>query len=939
MSGFKNAYGEIKKLVKNFQEQLNLFSDPAYSVSELRKEFIERFFCALGWDIHDTQETPPYRQQVRVCNYGRDNLSRLQRNPDYAFYLPPDFKNPRFLLEVKKPPGELKTAFNYFQTIRYGWNAGTGVSVLTDFKEFHLLDCRMAPAPEHIFRGNHQIFSYIDYQDEILFGKIYDLFSPEGIAAGNLDRYISSLPSPWGGSKKIFPGGGPGEPERSLLKYVDLVEKKLERIFLKNGGSPAKDQISGWAQKTANRLLVIRFLQDRGIDQAFFDAERGEPGSSWEDLIRKCRELESKYPLAVFKQEAFEDIVLDGESRGLFNSLFSDFFDPNSAYLFNYIPVSVLAGSYERSHGKIRVSATASPVSVQNAGLRKTMGVYYTPKFIAGFIIENTVGKLIEGKSPGEIARLRIADLSCGAGSLLTAVAGFLFDYHVFYYNKNPRQAEMDHCPQKNGRYGLSIGQRQNIIRNNLYGVDIDPKAVEVTILSLFLLSLGDEWNPGSIEEEAAFHPGFIGTLRTHIVPGNSLIPSSVSKSFIESAGNKEKSSRLFFKSLFPDMPEPCFDAIIGNPPYGAALSQTERKDLLRVFPYGCTDTAALFLLRSSQLLRQAGWYGLIVPKAFTYASNWEKIRKTLLPDLVKLVDCSRVWKEVRLEMSIFIGNKDADNGSYDSYLREKESFIEKGSMLKAHCETFHFIVNGVSGFELETALRIKKFNRGLNDFVTNKRGGMLQHAIKDQGELRILGGKQISRYGLSRAPRGYLAQANLADSRSLVQEGNILVQNIVAHIDNPVAHIAIIATVPGQETRLAILDTVNQLYNHSELSSYFILGILNSRLIGWYTHKFIFGNSTRTMHFDSATTRRIPFPDLDLKNDRDKAIHDDLSGLVRQRLALKRTRPECSDDQDGTALAAKKAVLENGIEKRVARIYGLDMADLDKLIGFLEIN
>jgi hypothetical protein len=131
-----------------------------------------------------------------------------------------------------------------------------------------------------------------------------------------------------------------------------------------------------------------------------------------------------------------------------------------------------------------------------------------------------------------------------------------------------------------------------------------------------------------------------------------------------------------------------------------------------------------------------------------------------------------------------------------------------------------------------------------------------------------VIGGKQIQRYGIA-GEKGFVSSKVSLDKNALVAAGSILVQNIVAHIENPVDHIKITAAVVDEETahKIVILDTVNQLRNRSKLSSYFFCAILNSRLMNWYVYRFIYAKAIRTMHFDGPVTSRIPLPRITPKN------------------------------------------------------------------------
>ena len=97
-------------------------------------------------------------------------------------------------------------------------------------------------------------------------------------------------------------------------------------------------------------------------------------------------------------------------------------------------------------------------------------------------------------------------------------------------------------------------------------------------------------------------------------------------------------------------------------------------------------------------------------------------------------------------------------------------------------------------------------------------------------------------------------------DEKCVIKINSILVQNIVAHIENPVDHIKITACIP-EIMNFAIVDTINQIIFNKDTTNKAFWCLLNSNLINWYSYRFIFGKAIRTMHFDNAVTKRIPIP------------------------------------------------------------------------------
>jgi adenine-specific DNA-methyltransferase len=142
MIAFDKAFQDVKKLAEQFQDNLAYYTKAEYQEAEARMHFINPFFEALGWDVTSKHHPNPYEQEVKVEKTQKQQQSKAQKRADYAFFMAPNFKDVKFFVEAKKPAVELKHPDNYFQTIRYGWNANTPIAVLTDFEQFHIIDCR-----------------------------------------------------------------------------------------------------------------------------------------------------------------------------------------------------------------------------------------------------------------------------------------------------------------------------------------------------------------------------------------------------------------------------------------------------------------------------------------------------------------------------------------------------------------------------------------------------------------------------------------------------------------------------------------------------------------------------------------------------------------------------------------------------------------------------
>ena len=411
---FDEAFSKVGNLAETFQANEARYLSAEYQEAEVRKDFIDKFFTAMGWDVNHDKQTNPYEQEVKV---EPSVLAGGQRRADYAFHLAPRYRDVRFFVEAKKPHGDIATADNYFQTIRYGWNSQTPLAVLTDFSQFQVLDCRYKPDIDTALNRYVSKYHYSEYRDPNKFAEIYWLFSHEAVADGSLEKRASELPKPRGKAVQhgLFPGGYQSIDE-SFLKELDEYRTHLARTFKSNNPRLDGETLTELAQRTLDRLVFLRFLEDRGIEPQRLIDNFGERGTAWEDFVTASRRLDGIYNGAVFKHHD----ILDGDNFRVHDTTFSDICESiahvNSPYDFNAIPIHILGSIYERFLGNVIV-ATDKRVRVEpKPEVRKAGGVYYTPEYIVRYIVQNTVGKLIAGKPPAQIAEMRFADIACGSG-------------------------------------------------------------------------------------------------------------------------------------------------------------------------------------------------------------------------------------------------------------------------------------------------------------------------------------------------------------------------------------------------------------------------------------------------------------------------------------------------------------------------------------------
>lgn len=483
-----------------------------------------------------------------------------------------------------------------------------------------------------------------------------------------------------------------------------------------------------------------------------------------------------------------------------------------------------------------------TPKIIEKLGKRKKDGIYYTPEYITRYIVENTLGAYLH-ENPDKLETVKVLDPACGSGAFPNQVHSYLLNEYKIRHEEKILEKEklgeavtlFDYNPAETDK---------GILLNNIFGVDLNNESIEISKLALWL--------------KTAKKTEPLQNLDGNFKTGNSLIDD------ISLVGDKSFNWSEKYSTVMDDGG---FDVIVGNPPYGAKLNEQERKYINNKHQLGSSDTVVAFIDLAMSLLKNGGYLGFIVPKAFAYSSIYKKVRNKYIDSLVTLIDCRKVWKEVKLEQVIIIFKK---GSKIDSYLNGKlvgESIAVHGRLNKVDSNPFGLLLNGVTHKEVELAKRIISSSEYLGSFIDNKRGGMFQKRLRKSGLYKAIGGLEISRLGI-KAEKGFVDLEEGEKKDFLLNKGVVLVQNLIAHIENPTDHIKITATM-AQDDGFVILDTLNKLSikDESLLSPYTLVMLLNSKFMNWYAYRFVFGKAIRTMHFDNPVTDRLPVRNLDNKS------------------------------------------------------------------------
>lgn len=366
----------------------------------------------------------------------------------------------------------------------------------------------------------------------------------------------------------------------------------------------------------------------------------------------------------------------------------------------------------------------------EKKGIRKKMGIFYTPEYITKYIVENTVGKYLE-EHPNKLEDIKILDPACGSGAFLNQAHSFLLNE----YKVKTEQKQLEK-QQKGELLTLwdtnTIENDKTILLNNLFGVDLSPESVELTKLALWL--------------KTAKSTEPLQNLDSNIKCGNSLIKDS------KIAGDRAFDWGLEFKEISNNGG---FDVIVGNPPYIKIQRFINSEDEEKYYKNnyfsstGKYDAYVLFMEKAYELLNQGGIAGFILPHKFLNTDYGKGIRQFLSDKkcLYKIIDfgTNQVFGDATTYTCvIFITKK---QNSRLEYSITDPVQIENSDLLVENYIDYEDLNsnswNLISSTKQNVIKKIVKNNSTLGDLVS----GIYQGAVTTGDDIFILDGQVKGNY------------------------------------------------------------------------------------------------------------------------------------------------------------------------------------------------
>ena len=830
---------------------------------------------------------------------------------------------------------------------------------------------------------------YLNYKDYLTkWDEIAGIFSKNAVLKGSFDKYAADKKS-----KR-----GTAEVDAAFLEEIAGWREILARnIALRNPDLSTKD-LNYAVQAIVNRIVFLRICEDRGIErlmklQDLLNGERVYPR-----LCEIFRRADERYNSGIFhfeKEPGRESpdtltLSLNIDDKPL-KEIIKRLYYPDSPYEFSVLPAEILGQVYEQFLGKvIRLTEGHRAVVEDKPEVKKAGGVKYTPVYIVENIVGNTLGHILKGKTPLEVVLITVLDPACGSGSFLIVAYQYLLDWHRDWYVQNlvpllqsglkpsspeirrlipgvetgkkgrKKEVELPIFQGRGGEWRLTTAERKRILLKNIYGVDIDRQAVEVTKLSLLLKVLEGENDETISKQLKLFQERALPDLSNNIKCGNSLIGWDILK---DNPGiGQEEIDRInpfdWEKEFSDIMQASGFHIIIGNPPYGAFLSLEETEYLLRNFQLQeyQLDTYLLFVEKCILLLKNNGFFGMIIPNTWLLNLQTNKIREFLF-NQTEIIDIIHyhypVFSKVTVDTEITIMKKvnPADAHEVGITIVEKDGHIDRYKLPQSKWRDnvgrpvnildrpeFASISKKIKGYDVLDNICI--ITQGCKPFQVGK--GRPKQTKKTLEEKPF-----VSNMSLDNTFRPLLRG-------SLIQKYQILWNNdywisfgdwlaeprYSANYDAPEK---IVIRQTG-DSLLATLDcrqfiVRDNLYTivpgGKEINLKYVLGIINSCLLNWFYQKILNPEKGEALaQVKRGHLAQLPIALPNLANLADKTRYDHMVNLVDTMLSLRKQLYEARTPHEQTSLQRQIEATDGQIDALVYELYELTKEEIRLVDG-----
>jgi len=649
--------------------RLNLSSE------ETIRTWVNELLSIFDWNVMDTSQILQEKVLSKVEKERLNEIYSTSTRPDYTFKT----GNQKLtFLDAKAVNVNIETSSSSaFQIKSYGWSITAPCTFLTNFEEFAIYDCTYIPnqnQPANLGRTYFKIDEYVDN-----FDVLEKHLLKSNVLNGTLEKLYSDTLTNVRSIQKLTPDLVFAEQlsnfRLSLAK--NIVEKNAELI---NNNA---ELLAYLTQVIINRIIFIRICEARRIESDGLLLTFQQNGFWSQFKNSSYNDFFLHYDGPLFDRiNNVQELEIDDEIIG---ELISLLYYP-SPYRFEVIPTKLLSDIYEIFLSKKLIIENGEVSEKIKLEYIKTNGAISTPQYLVQDLLKRTILKeSLTIRGIESISETKILDFACGSGIFLIETFDYLQDIFINSYKENPSQ-ELNHFFYQNSDLTtLTIAGKRHLISNCIFGVDIDPEAVEVARMSLSLKVVDSSEFYENYQEIGIFGNQILNNVGNNIKCGNTLVSTDIIEKYPLILSDQEQlfktnafdyNSSDGFSEIFNV--KGGFDYIVGNPPYVEVKNYNIEypfmhryiKDEYDTTKNGKIDLAVAFIERAISILNENGKLGLIVQRRFFKTDYGKKIREyissnSLLSQVIEFETSKIFPNRVTYIATLILDKTEPDNISF----------------------------------------------------------------------------------------------------------------------------------------------------------------------------------------------------------------------------------------------------------------------------------
>ena len=654
-----------KKKLKELITKYNSFKKSGrldLSSEETIRTWINELLSIFDWDVMDTSQVLQEKILAKEEKAKLKTIDSTSTRPDYTFKIG---KEKLTFLDAKALTVNIESSDkSAFQIKSYGWSISAPFAFLSNFEEFAIYDCSYTPSINQKAIEGRIYLKIEDYLDNFeLLEKhllrenmIHQSFNQSNQSAVTIDTVFAEQLS-------FF-----------RLSLANDIVTKNAKLILDN-----VERLSYLTQVIINRVIFIKICEARRVEKDGLLLEFKKVGFWKQFKDSSYNDFYEHYDGPLFDRvDSLQKIELDDS---IFDELLDLLYYP-SPYRFDVIPTKMLSDIYEIFLSKKLSIENGSVSEVLKPEYLKSNGAVITPQYLVQDLIERTLD--FEEECITNIFEKKSLDFACGSGIFLIELFDYLEDKLVISYKNNQDMKFKHFFFQKGDEVTLTVEGKRELIDRCIYGIDIDPEAVEVARMSLSLKVIDGIEFIENYQALGLFGQKILNSVGDNICCGNTLVKSDIFEIYPQILEDEEQ-----LLKTNPYNFDEKFDFIVGNPPY------VEVKHYNEVYPFmhqyikeqyettsnGKIDLSVAFIERGISLLTSSGKMGLIVQKRFFKTQYGKSIRNYISSNqlLSKVVDfdSTALFKNRITYISSIVLDKLRPNEVMFSKVKENENLWE----------------------------------------------------------------------------------------------------------------------------------------------------------------------------------------------------------------------------------------------------------------------